>query len=716
MPLGKPIKEDFTPRGVAEPVVKQEARVLTPAKQTPTWTGGAFDYNKAPSIPEWKPQPAPLPVAEAKARAFSSEIPSANQIVFTSQFSPNLETFPTIGTSYFPSGPGQTGPTGAGSVGSTGPTGPGGGGGGSTGPTGSAGPAGPTGAAGATGPAGTAANTGSTGPTGSKGDAGAGSTGATGPKGDLGPTGPAGGGGGTTGPTGAAGQAGNDGAPGPTGPTGNGVTGPTGSDGSPGSTGPTGVTGPAGGGGGTTGPTGPAGNNGDPGSTGPQGPDGGPGSTGPQGPAGATGPAGAGGVTSLNTLTGAVVLVPGTQMTFDPAGQNITLNAAATLGQPTDTALTSAWGTANTALANAATAQGTANSAEAAAGTAQTTATAAGLAAGTAQTTANAAGAAAAAAAATAATALAQSGVTSVNSGTGGITIGAGTGIQVATSGSSITVTNLAPGGAVTDISNGGALVACTSTGNIYIKPAPSRFVELSGNLMVIGDITNTITSPVMYVTDTFYLAPNSRFDLRGSTGTPGQVVQNVDGYTVWGDVPPPPPPTSIAQADGIVSVGAVGQIDILPATGQATTINNDITVLSNDITGVGSITIQDALYLEGGGVISLNGSSGALGQVITMTGLPGDQPYPNWADPFTITGGIYPCSGSEGTTITFDITGMNANGIVSAIYVHPGPGGAGQWIKSITPDVGSVTIEVGQSIGAGESVIWSVISFGTAV
>ena len=58
----------------------------------------------------------------------------------------------------------------------------------------------------------------------------------------------------------------------------------------------------------------------------------------------------------------------------------------------------------------------------------------------------------------------------------------------------------------------------------------------------------------------------------------------------------------------------------------------------------------------------------------------------------------------------------MNANGIVSAIYVNPGTGGAGQWIKSITPGVGNVTIEVGLAVGSGESVIWSVISFGTAV
>jgi hypothetical protein len=215
-----------------------------------------------------------------------------------------------------------------------------------------------------------------------------------------------------------------------------------------------------------------------------------------------------------------------------------------------------------------------------------------------------------------------------------------------------------------------------------------------------------------MYVTDTFYLAPNSRFDLSGSTGTPGQVVQNVDGYTVWGDVPPPPPPTSIAQADGIVSVEALGQINILPATGQATTINNDITFLANDITGVGNITIQDGITLEGAGTITINGSSGNPGQVI---GIAEGDTYPSWTTPLPL-GGTYLCTGDEITTITFDITGMNANGLVSAIYIHPGIGGAGQWIKSITPGAGNVTIEVGLAVGLGESVIWSVISFGTAV
>ena len=169
---------------------------------------------------------------------------------------------------------------------------------------------------------------------------------------------------------------------------------------------------------------------------------------------------------------------------------------------------------------------------------------------------------------------------------------------------------------------------------------------------------------------------------------------------------------SSISQAGGSVSVGNVGQVDITPASGQPLLINNSISITDNDIIGIGSITIQDGLTLEGGGTITINGSTGSPGQVI---GIPEGASYPEWTSP-TVTGGIYECLGTEITTISFDITDMNANGIVSAIYVHPGTGGAGQWIKSITPGAGNVTIEVGQAVGLGESVIWSVISFGTAI
>jgi hypothetical protein len=121
------------------------------------------------------------------------------------------------------------------------------------------------------------------------------------------------------------------------------------------------------------------------------------------------------------------------------------------------------------------------------------------------------------------------------------------------------------------------------------------------------------------------------------------------------------------------------------------------------------TILIRDGLTLEGAGTITINGSSGAPGQVV---GIPLGASYPEWTTA-TPAGGIYPLAGTEGTTITFDIPGMNANGVVMPVYIKPGLVG-GQWIKSVTPSDGTVTIEVGLATTAGDSVIWSVISFGT--
>jgi hypothetical protein len=232
----------------------------------------------------------------------------------------------------------------------------------------------------------------------------------------------------------------------------------------------------------------------------------------------------------LNETFGDVTLVGGsTAVTVTTSLPNAIEIDVPTLGTPTDTTTTTAWGTANTAvtdaaaaqstadtaltdagtatatanaaqgtattaLANAATAQGTADGATAAAAAAQGTAdtalaaaataqgtadtalaaaAAAELTAGSALTAAGVADAAAAAAAATAGTALAQSGVTSVNSGTGAISISAGTNITVGTSGSTITI-------------NSTAVPAVAFSYNIYVS-------NISGN-----DTTGlgTIVSP----------------------------------------------------------------------------------------------------------------------------------------------------------------------------------------------------------------------------
>ena len=140
-------------------------------------------------------------------------------------------------------------------------------------------------------------------------------------------------------------------------------------------------------------------------------------------------PSPAASVTSVNGATGAVTVAGASGVTASTVGQTVTLSAPGIA--TAQSAADAAQATANTALADAA--------------TAEATAVAAGAAAATADATAVAAGVAAAAAQATASTALAQSGVTAVNSGTGAITVAAGTGISVGTVGSTITVSNTGP-------------------------------------------------------------------------------------------------------------------------------------------------------------------------------------------------------------------------------------------------------------------------------
>ena len=142
-------------------------------------------------------------------------------------------------------------------------------------------------------------------------------------------------------------------------------------------------------------------------------------------------PSPAEGVASVNGATGAITVAGASGVDAATVGQTVTLSAPGIA--TAQAAADAAQGTADTALADAA--------------AAEATATAAGAAAATADATAVAAGVAAAAAQATASTALAQSGVTSVNSGTGAITVAAGAGISVGTVGSTITVSTAGGGG-----------------------------------------------------------------------------------------------------------------------------------------------------------------------------------------------------------------------------------------------------------------------------
>ena len=184
-----------------------------------------------------------------------------------------------------------------------------------------------------------------------------------GPQGDKGDPGP-------IGPPGVDGAPGPQGPPGPIGAKGDkgdqgiqgiqGIQGPPGADGATGATGPQGPKGDTGATGatGSQGPQGPAGATG---AQGPQGIPGTPGATGAQGPAGPGVPTGGttgqvltktsatdyatnwqtptpGGVTSVNSLTGALSLTAGANITITPASPNIQI--AATGVQPLDATLT----------------------------------------------------------------------------------------------------------------------------------------------------------------------------------------------------------------------------------------------------------------------------------------------------------------------------------------------------------------------------------------
>lgn len=68
---------------------------------------------------------------------------------------------------------------------------------------------------------------------------------------------------------------------------------------------------------------------------------------------------------------------------------------------------------------------------------------------------------------------------------------------------------------------------------------------------------------------------------------------------------------------------------------------------------------------------------------------------------------GIHTCI--TGTTQVITIPGLTTDGVVGLTYVHPGSGGAGQWIKSSTPTANTLTVELGQTATITESIIWIV-------
>jgi hypothetical protein len=77
------------------------------------------------------------------------------------------------------------------------------------------------------------------------------------------------------------------------------------------------------------------------------------------------------------------------------------------------------------------------------------------------------------------------------------------------------------------------------------------------------------------------------------------------------------------------------------------------------------------------------------------------------WAQVAPLPSGIY--SVVAGTTQVISIPGLTTSGVVSLTYIHPPGGGAGQWFKSSTPTANTLTVELGQTGGINETIVWAV-------
>jgi hypothetical protein len=73
---------------------------------------------------------------------------------------------------------------------------------------------------------------------------------------------------------------------------------------------------------------------------------------------------------------------------------------------------------------------------------------------------------------------------------------------------------------------------------------------------------------------------------------------------------------------------------------------------------------------------------------------------------PNNVVAGVYGTTGTT-QTVVIPITGLLSTSIVVATYVHPGGGGAGQFITGITEGTNQVTIGLGQNTGAGDLIQW---------
>lgn len=94
----KPIVPDYSSRGPLGPPPLPSLG-LPPPQLPPPKPQAPIDYNKGPTVPEWKPTPAPQSIAAAVALV-NPQVGVPPDYT-TSGFSPSCETFPTLGTSYF---------------------------------------------------------------------------------------------------------------------------------------------------------------------------------------------------------------------------------------------------------------------------------------------------------------------------------------------------------------------------------------------------------------------------------------------------------------------------------------------------------------------------------------------------------------------------------------------------------------------------------------
>ena len=72
---------------------------------------------------------------------------------------------------------------------------------------------------------------------------------------------------------------------------------------------------------------------------------------------------------------------------------------------------------------------------------------------------------------------------------------------------------------------------------------------------------------------------------------------------------------------------------------------------------------------------------------------------------PTIVAGSVSPPATTIGypSTISTVVGGLTSTSIVNVTYVHPGAGGAGQWVSFIGTSTNMLTVALGQTIAAGE-------------